>query len=365
MTSLDIGVVLPETHWGDEEWRNAEAARGYVAEAADLGVEMVCFPEGYPGPATGPLEQPELDRAPLEFVREAAAEHGVWVAASDVEANPEQEGTYYLTLRLVSPDGEVVETYRRMQPDVPPLNAYLYNGKAHFLPGDDFVVADVPSARLGLVICSELWTPEIPRVNMLRGANVLFAPVHGMHSSTHLRNLHETWRHVARARAAENLCYVIVTQNVYQLQDFEFRDNISAGAFVAGPEEMVAVREEPGVMPVRLDMDRLDYLRHRNYDEQRLSSRLAVDEDVPRVGTRAGQIWERRPEVFGELAEPSEYAFDYDYAERGLDAWLEEYDRIYRDGEHERMRERYGLLQFKEPETAAEDPERERRVAED
>ena len=48
----------------------------------------------------------------------------------------------------------------------------------------------------------------------LRGADIIIAPGGGMHTRTRTR-LAETWRCVARARAAENLVYVVVTQNLF------------------------------------------------------------------------------------------------------------------------------------------------------
>lgn len=351
MSSISAGIVLPEAHYGDEEWKNADAAQQYVEEAVAQGAEIVFFPEGYPGPATGPLEQPQLGYEPIEALCETARDHGVWITASDVEQSDEGDGAYSLTLKLISPSGEIVETYRRMQPDTPPLNAYLYNGKAHFVPGDDFVVRDVLEARLGLLICSELWVPELARVNMVRGANVLYAPVHGVHSPTRTSTL-DTFHCIARARAAENCSYVVVTQNVYHLDGFDFESNVSCGAFVATPEEMLATRDEPGVLLVDLDMDRLEYIRNRNYDEHRLSS-PDDGEEATIIGSRPGQIWERNPELYEELAEESEYSLDYEYYAEELDSWIEDYERIYDD--YEAILDEYGMFQFDDGASSSDD----------
>ncbi|MDY6764837.1 MAG: nitrilase-related carbon-nitrogen hydrolase, partial [Halobacteria archaeon] len=134
-----------------------------------------------------------------------------------------------------------------------------------------------PHVKLGLSICSELWVPELQRILALRGAEMIFAPVHGLHSDTLFdpNKVKDTWRSIARARAAENTCYVIVTQNAYKRIDTDFK-NIS-GALVASPEEIVGLREEPGVLVTEIDMDRLDYLRTRNYDEENLSRHPETD----------------------------------------------------------------------------------------
>ena len=144
-----------------------------------------------------------------------------------------------------------------------------------------------------------------------------------------------------RARAAENLCYVIVTHNIYPRK--EAKPQTRTGAFVAGPEKMVAVRETPGLLVADLDMDRLDYLRSRNYDEENLS---APEGDVAPLGCRPGQIWERDPELYAELAQPHKYSLDYRYFEEDLDKWIEEYKTIYK-GKYADIQKKYGKLNFR------------------
>ena len=105
--------------------------------------------------------------------------------------------------------------------------------------------------------------------------------------------------------------------------------------------------ERPGVLVVDLDMERLRYLRTRNYDEENLSK--PDDPNWRPIGCRPGQIFERYPALYKKLAEPSPYAYDYEYwREGGLDAWLPEYDRIYQ-GDYKRILKKYGgPFRFKE-----------------
>lgn len=336
--STRVGVVLPETEYGEEEWRNADAALAYVDRAAAEGAQLIVFPEGYPGPMTGPLRSTRLSYRPIDALRAKAREHRVYIAAGDVEENPAIGGTYFLTLKLISPEGEVLARYVRVQPDVPPLNAYLYNGRAHLLPGDDLVVVETSIGNIGLLICAEMYVPELCRILMLRGADILLAPSHGRHSRTHIARSGDTKRCVARARAAENLYYVVGTQNVYRVPGADAMGAGGARAFVAGPETMVASRDEPGVLMADLDMERLAYLRGTLYDENNLSEPEAGS--VP-IACRPGQIWERRPELYGELARPHRYSMDYRYFDERLDGWVEEYKRIYGESYRE-IRQRYG-----------------------
>jgi predicted amidohydrolase len=47
---VKLGVVQPCTRWGDEEPRNLDEAIRYVAQGAALGVDLLAYPENYPGP---------------------------------------------------------------------------------------------------------------------------------------------------------------------------------------------------------------------------------------------------------------------------------------------------------------------------
>ena len=344
--TVRVGIVLPMSHFGEEEWRNAEAAVAYADEAASKGAQLLLYPEGYPGPMTGPLDNPKFPFDPIEELKKKAKQHAMYIIAGNVTGS-RIPGAHLLTLRLLGPEGKELTRYLRQQPDTPPLNAYLYGGKGHLLPGKGPCCVETELGKIGLQICSELWVPELPRLLMLRGAEIIVSPIHGRHSMTGMA-IGDTWKCIARARAAENLFYVLSTQNLYVGDDgFDFRTQMSAGAVVAGPERMEAELAEPGVLVHDLDMERLRYLRTRNYDEENLSK--PDDPDWRPIGCRPGQIFERYPALYKELAEPSEYSFDYEYWREGdLDAWLPEYDRIYQ-GDYKRILKKYGgPFQFKE-----------------
>ncbi|MFC1491364.1 carbon-nitrogen hydrolase family protein, partial [Nitrospinota bacterium] len=268
-SSVRAGIVLPESFFGEGEWENAENALKFADEAASKGVQLLLYPEGYPGPMTGPLDNPKFPFEPVEELKKKAKEHTMYIIAGNVTES-KTPGAHLLTLRLLSPEGEEIACYLRQQPDTPPLNAYLYGGKGHLLPGQIPCVVETELGKVGLQICSELWVPELPRLLMLRGAEIIVSPVHGMHSQTGLA-LRDTWRCIARARAAENLFYVLITQNLYKVGGFDYEKSIVAGAMAAGPERMEGNLLEPGVLICDLDMERLRYLRTRNFDEENLS----------------------------------------------------------------------------------------------
>jgi predicted amidohydrolase len=326
-----IAAVQPQSVWGQEEWRNAQTAYDAVEEAAAQGAELITFPEGFPGPCNGPLDSAgHLDIPPIERLRELAARHNVYIVGSNLEPSPEMPDSYFLTLKLIGRSGELEADYRRVQPDHQHLNAYLHGGRRHVLPGDQIMVVETDLARIGLLICSELWVPEIARVQMLMGAELLVAPVNGRHSETRFGpRLWEQWRCLARARAAENLCYVAVTQNIHL-------PGSTGIGIIAGPDGPVATLDGAGILYGEIDMARLAWLRTHYYEP--LLFEAPESEDEPEFSCRPGQIHDRRPELFKPLAEPQPDAFDYLYHRRSREAWRQEFDRV-----HQFDPARYGL----------------------
>ncbi|MFL5276754.1 MAG: carbon-nitrogen hydrolase family protein [Myxococcales bacterium] len=306
-----VAAVQPPSFAGAEEHRNGRQACAFIQEAADAGATYVVFPEGYPGPYSGPLENDAIS-----LVQECARARHVWVSAGRIERAP-VPGTYYIAHLLIDDRGEIRATYRRVQPNHPIFNAYLMGGRRHVLPGDELMTVDTPFGRLGLLICSELVVPELARILMLRGADIIVAPGGGAHGPTRTR-LAETWRAVARARAAENLVYVVVNQNLFSV-------SLRGRTCIASPEVMLVQRDDPGIALADIDLDRLREIRSHFYDEEILS---APERDEQIYLCRPGQSHDRRPELYGELTRPQPDAFAYHYERRGLETWRDEYDKI-------------------------------------
>ncbi len=314
---IKVAAVQAESVFGEEEWQNLERAIRYLDEFSGSDVRLVCFPEGYPGPAHGPLDSKgKLSAHPIDLLREKIREIGVYCTCSDVVEHEDLPDVYYLCQKLIGPDGEILADHRRCQPDEPELNEYLFGGRRLFAPGPGPTVVETEIGVIGLLICSELWVPELPRIAMLQGAEILISPVNGLHSpSLHHSDNHEsplwdTWKCISRCRAAENNQYVIVTQNMFDAQ-------LAGVGHIAGPESMLAEDKSTGVITAELDMDRLRYLRETLYEMEMLDS-TTVDEKRPVLGTRPGQLRIRRPSIYGKLVEPSPLDFDFDYYLREL-----------------------------------------------
>ncbi|MFQ5911897.1 MAG: carbon-nitrogen hydrolase family protein [Nitrospinota bacterium] len=281
--NVRVAAIQPLAFRGEEENRNESRALAYLDEAADAGAQVAVFPEGYPGPYHGPLK---FD--PFPALCDKARERGLYVIASKVLQAPEMgPGVFFLALRLISPSGEIEGVYCRAHPNPPGVEQFLMPGKT-IAPGEEIPVFQTDRGNFGLQICSELWLPELSRVQALKGANILFAPIGGA-----LYELLPAWRILVQARAMENLAYVVVSQNLWGMEE--------GLAMIAGPEGVLAEGSGPGVIVADLDLDRLAWLRE---GEQQ----MVIPKPYRAI---PGILKERRPALYNQLVDPSAPARDF------------------------------------------------------
>ena len=79
-----------------------------------------------------------------------------------------------------------------------------YLESTHVTPGRKVVVADTPVGRLGLSVCYDMRFPELYRELVARGAEWLAMP-----AAFTVPTGRAHWETLLRARAIENLCYVV------------------------------------------------------------------------------------------------------------------------------------------------------------
>ncbi len=156
-------------------------------------VRMVILPELCTrGPATEHAVAPGSDTE-ARF-RAAAREHGVWLIPGSLF---ERRGNaVFNTAPVIDPTGEIVARYDKRYPFMP-----YENGVRR---GEDFCVFDVPGAgRIGLMICFDMWFPEMVRQLVWMGAETIIVPTL---TNTIDRDVELA---IARASAACNQAYIV------------------------------------------------------------------------------------------------------------------------------------------------------------
>jgi len=278
---MTIAAIQPRSATGDRERENADAAVDWVRTAAEAGADLVVFPEGYPGPTNPANEYDGVGR-----LREAARTHAVHVIGGTVE--PAGDGRHRVTLSLIDDRGTILYTYRRTTPAGPyvyrDIDAWAFD---YVEAGDVPRVVDTRLGRIGMLVCSELYVPELSRVLALGGADLIVYPAGGA-----INELLPGWRTLVWARAIENLVFTSATQNLYG-------DEEGVGT-IAGPEGVLASSAGEGMLVATLDLDRLTYLRGED-------ERIVFPKPY---ATIPGLMRWRRPELYGALTEVARAAED-------------------------------------------------------
>jgi predicted amidohydrolase len=221
------------------EEKNLTLALDYIDEAADEGACLVAFPELYPGPSpsSDALDYDDV----VAVMHKKAQERKVYVLFGG--AKQEDKGFYNL-YHLADPHKDSLFVYEKT---VPATNEEtMIRGQ-----GPGLVETDI--MKIGLLICWEAWFPELARTLAMRGADIVFFPTGGL-----IYELHDVWRAILQARAAENTVYTASTVNIW---------GVEAGmSYVFSPEGEVAGLTTEGINYAEVDLERLH--RMRSEDEE-------------------------------------------------------------------------------------------------
>lgn len=150
---------------------STETICGFIAQAANFDVHILCFPEAYLPGMRGqdfpvPLvEQDELREA-LEEIRGIAEEHRICVILPMEWPTP--QGRFNL-IQVISPEGTIMGRQCKTQLDPDEEDLYI--------PGRGRQIFELEGIRFGVSICHEGWRyPETVRWAACRGAKIIFHP---------------------------------------------------------------------------------------------------------------------------------------------------------------------------------------------
>ncbi len=196
---------------GPQVQANLMEAKRLIREAVEAGAGMVVLPEVF-----GIMGQHDTDtvavaetfgRGPMQdFIRRTAREFKVWIVAGTIPLLTDNPHKYAASSLLYSAEGEVVTRYDKIHLfDVKVEEEdQVYTESRTVQPGEAAVVVDTPFGRLGMSVCYDLRFPELYRYLSEQGAEIITIPS----AFTEVTG-RAHWESLLRARAIENLCYVI------------------------------------------------------------------------------------------------------------------------------------------------------------
>ena len=240
---------------------NLAQARTLIEEAASRGAQLIALPEhfAYLGPedknppSAQPLEGPLVS----EF-RELARKLGVFLLLGSFPELTGPEARPFNTSVLLSPQGEILARYRKIHLfDVDLAKGPSYRESQFIQGGTELAVVPLPSTPFtaGLAICYDLRFPELFRALSVQKADLLLLP-----AAFTLTTGRDHWEVLVRARAIENLAYVIAPAQFGQHSP----GRRSYGrSLIVDPWGLVLAQapDGEGVIYAHLDHDRVKRLR--------------------------------------------------------------------------------------------------------
>jgi len=196
---------------GPDVRANLAAAGTLLAAAAGAGAGLAVLPENFAfiGIADADkrrIAEPQGSGPIQDFLADAARSLRLWIVAGTVPLKVPGEGRVAAASLVFEDTGQLAARYDKIHlfdVDIPGRREH-YRESADIAPGNEAIVVDTPAGKLGLAVCYDMRFPELFRRLSGAGAQLLSVP-----SAFTAPTGRAHWETLLRARAIENLCYVV------------------------------------------------------------------------------------------------------------------------------------------------------------
>ena len=185
---------------------NLSHAGELIFDAAKKGAKLIVLPElfstGYRVEEEDAALAETIPGGTTQWLHTLALQHAIYLVGAIIEKDA--NGTLYDTAVLVGPQGYIGK-HRKM---------HLWGDESkRFGKGEDIDVFKLPFATVGLLICYEIGFPEMSRIQVHKGADIL------IYTSAFGKARYYVWDTASKSRALENGAYVIACNRTGQEKD--------------------------------------------------------------------------------------------------------------------------------------------------
>jgi len=196
---------------GPDVAANLQQALPLLERAAARGARVAALPENFSFMGLGDADKRAVAEAegsgPIQdFLARTAQRLQLWIIAGTIPLKVEGDGRVAAASVVFDAEGRQVGRYDKIHlfdVDIPG-KAETYRESANVAPGSLLKVLETPAGRVGLSVCYDIRFPELFRQLSAAGAQILIVP-----SAFTAPTGRAHWETLLRARAIENLCYVI------------------------------------------------------------------------------------------------------------------------------------------------------------
>jgi len=255
---MQIKIALAQVAAGDDRDENIEKGLDFLAEAANKGANIICYPEmsfcrffpQYHGdpqyfdwaePIPGPL---------VEMFQDACKKHKITAIINMYEKG--EPGQYFDCSPVISSSGELLGKSQMMHIAELPN----YNEKFYYWEGrTGYPVYEVNGFKFGIAICYDRHYPEQMRILAMQGVQAIFVPT--ATSNTELKNI---WEVEMQAASVANQMFVAVANH----SGTDDKIKYFGKSFVTNPRGDVlsmAGEKKEELLLVDIDLDEIERTR--------------------------------------------------------------------------------------------------------
>jgi nitrilase len=241
---------------------NLVQARMHLETAARQGAKLAVLPENFAFMAADESARVRIAEAdgsgPIQdFLARAARECGLWIVGGTIPLASEESGRPYAACCVWDDEGRRVGRYDKIHLfDVRvPDSTEAYRESKRTTAGSTPLVLTTPFGRLGVAVCYDLRFPELFRSMLDCEVDVIALP-----AAFTQRTGQAHWHTLIKARAIENLCYMVAAAQTGEHPGGRLTYGHS---MIVGPwgEVLAEAPVAPGAVSATIDLDYLQRLR--------------------------------------------------------------------------------------------------------
>lgn len=202
-----IKIALIQMCVAEDKTANLEKAEKMISEAARLGAEIVVLPEMFTTPYRNdcfPLYAEVCPGHTTDRMRQWASDNEVCLIGGSI---PEKEDDkLFNTCFIFDHTGQMIGRHRKMHLfDIDVKGGIRFMESETLTPGGSVTVCDTPFGRIGVAICFDMRFPELMRMMVDDGAQMIFIP-----AAFNMTTGPAHWHVTARMRAVDNQVFFAV-----------------------------------------------------------------------------------------------------------------------------------------------------------
>lgn len=255
---MKIRIAQLQTRVFPEKEKNLEQLSGLLDEIKDEKPDLVTVGEMFTCPyetSNFPVYAEKQGGESWQVFSNLARKHSIYLSAGSIPEIDDQ-GHVYNTAYVFDRQGNQIAGHRKVHLfDIDVEGGQYFKESDTLTAGEECTVFSTEFGKMGICICFDCRFPELSRLMVLRGAQVILVP-----AAFNMTTGPAHWEIMFRQRAVDNQCYMIGTSVA---RDMEAGYRAWGHSILVSPWGDVTCQmdEKPGYRITEIDMDYIQKVR--------------------------------------------------------------------------------------------------------